>query len=949
MSDHIHETLPTLVDFNPRKRVIRPPSAEYLSIPLVPNALGIYKEVPSAAEENPNVPNWNSETLRQRGPSPRDDSNTFIETTFWPDITPQHYAQPTNASTTLLDALVDPWVHLSINDARESSQREHQSSMPTMYSASTSITGAQISELEDDLFSPLPVVLPLGGTLHPEITISSYQPLSEEPAHYQSSSLTHDTPSRIHVYSNTPLQSAPPSQGSFHRPPHHRADPYPVSASADRSFTLDYSLHSVTNGSDNARSDSHLISPSSNTLPQESHTQRSSAFQQHDPDTYPTPARLQNPPIRPLPSPPSTLPPIRPLPSPPSALQRSHSYPHAPRPQSHESSPSYSSQASTPRHSLEPAARSTPHLHLQYPITSPPASGPASVAFPSLYEDSRPAPVKPRHTRIPMSPPLPILRRKGFWNRRGDHCTPEGYLVSAPHVDSYPSELAAYPENEYENHFGFRIAFEPTRPELPESLPKDDIPPQKPYKDFVIYVDGFRGTEIDAHPGIERVFVSPAGRITPRHPSPEPPARSTPTAQHPVNPGIVHQRAPADASGSALATSAVYRAAPVKPQGTYHPVLPAPPRLRRKGFWNRRGDHCTPEGYLVYAPYDESYPPELWGYPENEYVDHSGFRAAFEPTRPELPESLPRYGMAPQRPYKDLLDIANLNHSDPSLHRNLIAAAQRLAEKSGLYPKCYELDNVTTSDTLECSGSFADVYKGHFQGRAAFDVAHGLQFLHKSCVVHGDLKGPNILIDEFKRACIADFGLSSVSDKEILAWTSHSMLSSKGGSVRWQAPELFNPEGEEDIINTYESDIYAWACVAYEIFAGQLPLAHLSRDPTVMNKVSAGERPIRPVASSPSWGVWGLTESIWALMEACWNFTAAERPTVDAIIECLEKSLPRHVSKKVNDDTLSPSQFREMTRDDDETELSVEALERLLASTDEDSDQQFHHTWNHQT
>ncbi|KAG6831470.1 hypothetical protein H0H92_010379 [Tricholoma furcatifolium] len=333
-----------------------------------------------------------------------------------------------------------------------------------------------------------------------------------------------------------------------------------------------------------------------------------------------------------------------------------------------------------------------------------------------------------------------------------------------------------------------------------------------------------------------------------------------------------------------------------------------------------------------------------------------------------------------------LLDIANT--PSPNFQRNLIAAAQRLAEKSGLYPNCYELDNVTTSDTLEGSGSFADIYKGHFQGRAivsreailwgqlrhpnvlpfygvyryrsmvsfvapwmvngdiqsflkrhqdsdrvvfAFDVAHGLQFLHKSCVVHGDLKGPNILIDEFKRACIADFGLSSVSDKEILAWTSHSMLSSKGGSVRWQAPELFNPEGEEDIINTYESDIYAWACVAYEIFAGQLPFAHLSRDPTVMNKVMAGERPTRPVELSPSWGVWGLNETIWAFMEACWSSNPAERPTMDAVIECLATSLPRDVSKKINDETLTPGQFREMTRDVDGTELSVEALERLIS------------------
>ncbi|KAF8886578.1 hypothetical protein BD779DRAFT_619373 [Infundibulicybe gibba] len=35
----------------------------------------------------------------------------------------------------------------------------------------------------------------------------------------------------------------------------------------------------------------------------------------------------------------------------------------------------------------------------------------------------------------------------------------------------------------------------------------------------------------------------------------------------------------------------------------------------RKGFWNRRGDHLTMEGYIVYAPRDQANPPELVDYP----------------------------------------------------------------------------------------------------------------------------------------------------------------------------------------------------------------------------------------------------------------------------------------------------------------------------------------------
>ncbi|KAG6807829.1 hypothetical protein H0H92_006260, partial [Tricholoma furcatifolium] len=338
-----------------------------------------------------------------------------------------------------------------------------------------------------------------------------------------------------------------------------------------------------------------------------------------------------------------------------------------------------------------------------------------------------------------------------------------------------------------------------------------------------------------------------------------------------------------------------------------------------------------------------------------------------------------------------LLDV--MVNQSTSIHRNLLAATQRLAGASGLYPTCYELDGVSDTGIYQCSGGFADVYKAYFRGQVvlskeailwgqlrhpnvlpfygiyrikdrisfvapwmengdvskflnnnqnsnrvllSIDVAQGLEFLHKNDIVHGDLKGGNILVNESGRACVADFGLSSVSDREILAWTSYSSVASKGGTVRWQAPELFNLEGEEEVHNTKASDIYAWAFVAYEIFTGEVPFAHLFRDTTIVNKVLGGERPGRPVNSSLSWSAWGLTEDIWKLMETCWNSDPDQRPNVTAVIERLERALPSKIQKdaevQTNGDSLSPGQFRKMARGEvDENELSVETLDNLLA------------------
>ena len=73
----------------------------------------------------------------------------------------------------------------------------------------------------------------------------------------------------------------------------------------------------------------------------------------------------------------------------------------------------------------------------------------------------------------------------------------------------------------------------------------------------------------------------------------------------------------------------------------------------------------------------------------------------------------------------------------------------------------------------------------------------------------------NILVDPSGRARLADFGLSAVDDRQIKHWTSQSAVGSKGGTARWQAPEL--NERDDVIHNSKESDIYAWSCVCYEV------------------------------------------------------------------------------------------------------------------------------------
>ncbi|KAG5637383.1 hypothetical protein H0H81_004760 [Sphagnurus paluster] len=166
-------------------------------------------------------------------------------------------------------------------------------------------------------------------------------------------------------------------------------------------------------------------------------------------------------------------------------------------------------------------------------------------------------------------------------------------------------------------------------------------------------------------------------------------------------------------------------------------------------------------------------------------------------------------------------------------------------------------------------------------------------------------------------------------DAKILAWTSQSSMSSKGGSVRWQAPELFSVKNDDLIRNTTASDVYAWGCVCYEIFTGQLPFEAYG-DAGVIYRVMMGEQPARPAESSPAWKMWGLTEKIWLLMEKCWAKNRDERPTTEQLLQRLIPWLSTDKRPTSSGDFLPPASFRAKMGPPKSDLLSVSELECIL-------------------
>ncbi|KAJ7878757.1 kinase-like domain-containing protein [Mycena olivaceomarginata] len=157
------------------------------------------------------------------------------------------------------------------------------------------------------------------------------------------------------------------------------------------------------------------------------------------------------------------------------------------------------------------------------------------------------------------------------------------------------------------------------------------------------------------------------------------------------------------------------------------------------------------------------------------------------------------------------------------------------------------------------------------------DVALGLQYLHERKIIHGDLKGLNILVTPSRRACIADFGVCSITNAMTVRFT-HTTVTARASTARYQAPELFRGESE----NHLGSDVYAFACVCHEIMTEKVPFHELPNDMTVMFKVLGGHRPSRPLSCSAT-----ALDGLWELMQKCWEERAQMRPTATEIVERL--------------------------------------------------------------
>ncbi|KAF9449951.1 kinase-like protein [Macrolepiota fuliginosa MF-IS2] len=152
------------------------------------------------------------------------------------------------------------------------------------------------------------------------------------------------------------------------------------------------------------------------------------------------------------------------------------------------------------------------------------------------------------------------------------------------------------------------------------------------------------------------------------------------------------------------------------------------------------------------------------------------------------------------------------------------------------------------------------------------DVANGLLYLHQLMIVHGDLKGANVLVSNEGHALVSDFGLSSIIGSGIL-----SQNEATGGATRWSAPELFyGGDGGGGVSSTWECDIWSFSCLCYEVHTLRPPFFQYARDIHVIVALQRQEIPILPDGCN-------ISDRMWGLMNKCWRYNPRDRPSCEEI------------------------------------------------------------------
>lgn len=147
----------------------------------------------------------------------------------------------------------------------------------------------------------------------------------------------------------------------------------------------------------------------------------------------------------------------------------------------------------------------------------------------------------------------------------------------------------------------------------------------------------------------------------------------------------------------------------------------------------------------------------------------------------------------------------------------------------------------------------------------SLQILAGLQFLHSKGVIHRDLKGANILCDNYGSVKLADFGASHyIINQPLLNVSTSDICKSMKGSLYWMAPEVLNQR-----IHGRRVDIWSFGCTIIEMATGTHPWPSCETFTEFITMVNKQKTP--PIPEH-------LSENAKDFLAKCLQFDPKKRP-----------------------------------------------------------------------
>ncbi|CAO3626013.1 unnamed protein product [Mucor fragilis] len=152
-------------------------------------------------------------------------------------------------------------------------------------------------------------------------------------------------------------------------------------------------------------------------------------------------------------------------------------------------------------------------------------------------------------------------------------------------------------------------------------------------------------------------------------------------------------------------------------------------------------------------------------------------------------------------------------------------------------------------------------------------ILKGLNYLHNKDIVHRDIKGANVLVDNKGGVKITDFGISKKVEEDIILQgqsASAAHRPSLQGSIYWMAPEVV-----KQTHYTRKADIWSLGCMVVEMLTGDHPFPEYSQMQAIF-QIGCYTSPNIPA---------NLSEDAQDFLRCTFQLNHEERPSADELLK----------------------------------------------------------------